>query len=286
MRRRSTGSCWTFESVEERGSANLHNERQIIGPFSLSLSLSSRALSARIGPLFVPHQPASAKRQAHSRTLTPNNKLGRLQSRLVVTDLCDKICPAYPPPPTSSRPRSPRTRRRDNHTACKRKLQRIEGWLAVLDELISGGNDKGIGTNLPEALVKAEADVTQRHEELAALLEQTDNGDFLRAGGTIGMWRPACASSCARTTCFGSTYRPFRRRPPRRVSAGSRRKARRSGWRRRRRPSPRCRAASTLLEIGFRLPAIADIEEQRNGWQDEKRETDKALHSLDKAIQK
>ena len=69
---------------------------------------------------------------------------------------------------------------RDNRTACKRKLQRIEGSLAVLDELISSGNDKGIGTNLPEALVKAEADVTQRHEELAALLEQTDNGDFLR----------------------------------------------------------------------------------------------------------
>ena len=38
---------------------------------------------------------------------------------------------------------------RDNRTACKRKLQRIEGSLAVLDELISSGNDKGIGTNLP-----------------------------------------------------------------------------------------------------------------------------------------
>ena len=174
---------------------------------------------------------------------------------------------------------------RDNRTACKRKLQRIEGSLAVLDELISSGNDKGIGTNLPEALVKAEADVTQRHEELAALLEQTDNGDFLR--GPRDNWYVA-AGVCE----FVRAHDLLRQYLPavQKEAAEARERWESTQGEKKRLAEAKKAFAKVqgrfyaLLEIGFRLPAIADIEEQRNRWQDEKRETDKALHSLDKAI--
>ena len=82
---------------------------------------------------------------------------------------------------------------RDNRTACKRKLQRIEGAIEVLKELVSP--EEAESRDLTKKLLQAEEQATSADEELAELLARTDGGEAMRKHRTAWFEAAGAAAS-------------------------------------------------------------------------------------------